>query len=251
MEDDLKSLLQSVASGEISPDDAAQRIGQRTQDSVAIPQEPLRRIIIKAGAVRLNIHGDPGVAQAVAQGPHTMRREGDALLIDTNTTAGDYSVEPPRSAFVAWVGQVVNRVGATVNVRVNPDLPIQVLLVGGPLELRGIRAGASVGVEAGSVQISGCGPLLLDVASGSGTVDWTFTGKSRVRADMGSVGVTVRPDSDVVVVADASLGQALVKTHQGNLKAPQDGSTPPVTIGDGSGSLQVSARMGSARVTLA
>jgi hypothetical protein len=80
MEDDLKSLLQSVASGEISPDDAAQRIGQRTQDSVAIPQEPLRRIIIKAGAVRLNIHGDPGVAQAVAQGPHTMRREGDAPL---------------------------------------------------------------------------------------------------------------------------------------------------------------------------
>ncbi len=252
MTDELRSLLEDVASGKLSADEASSKIHQMQPGSeISQMDEPVRRIVIKAGAVRLTVVADPSVAQAVADGPHTMRREGDALLINTNTTQGDFAVEPPRSAFMTWVGQMVNRVGASVEVRVNPDLPIQVLLVGGALELTGVRAGASVGVEAGSAQLMGSGPLLFDVASGSGKVDWTFTGQSRVRADMGSVNVTVRPDSDVVVTADTSLGQALVKSHTGNLKAPQDGPTPAVTVGSGAGSLTVSSRMGSAQVTVA
>lgn len=222
-------------------------------DGDAVPgrsEQPVSRIVVKAGAVRLNIVGDPTVAQAVAEGPHTMRHEGDALFITTDTTQGDFAVEPPRSAFMTWVGQMVNRVGATLDIRANPSLPIQVLLVGGSLDLEGVHAGASVGVEAGSAHLSGSGPLLFDVASGGGKVDWTFTGQSRVRADMGSVAVTVRPDSDVVVVADTSLGQAVVRTHQGNLKAAQDSTTPAVTVGQGTGALMVSSRMGSAQVTL-
>ncbi len=253
MDEKLRSLLEDVASGKVPAEQAAEQIEKLQGDgaAVAVGEEPVARIVIKAGAVRLNIHGDPNVSEAVAHGPHTMRREGDALLIDTNTTAGDYAVEPPRSAFMTWVGQMVNRVGATLDIRVNPDLPIQVLLVGGPLEMSGTRAGASVGVEAGSAQLSGEGPLLFDVASGSGRVDWTFRGQSRVRADMGSVSVTVRPDSDVVVTADTSLGQAIVKSHHGILKAPQDATTVPVTVGAGTGALTVSSRMGSAQVTMA
>ena len=68
---------------------------------------------------------------------------------------------------------------------------------------------------------------------------------------MGSVSVTVRPDSDVVVTADTSLGQATVKSHHGILKAPQDATTVPVTVGAGTGALSVSSRMGSAQVTMA
>lgn len=251
MSDEIRALLEEVAAGKLSAEDASEQIERLRGQSLVISDEPVRRIVIKAGAVRLSIHGDPSVSEAVASGPHTMKRDGDALLIDTNTTQGDYAVEPPRSAFMTWVGQMVNRVGASLEVRVNPDLPIQVLLVGGPLEMVGVRAGASVGVEAGSAQVVGEGPLLLDVASGSGKVDWTFRGQSRVHADMGSVSVTVRPESDVVVTADTSLGQAVVKTHEGILKAPQDGTTPGVTVGAGAGALLVSARMGSAQVTLA
>lgn len=252
MTDELRALLEDVASGKVSAEEASSKIHQMQPESeVALMDEPVRRIVVRAGAVRLSVIGDPNVAQAVVDGPHTMRRDGEALLINTNTTQGDFAVEPPRSAFMTWVGQMVNRVGATVEIRVNPDLPIQVLLVGGALDVSGMRAGASVGVEAGSAQLTGSGPLLLDVASGSGKVDWTFTGQSRVRADMGSVNVTVRPDSDVVVTADTSLGQALVKSHTGNLKAPQDGATPGVTVGAGTGALTVSSRMGSAQVTVA
>ena len=125
------------------------------------------------------------------------------------------------------------------------------LLVGGALDLQGVTAGASVGVEAGSAQLSGAGPLLLDVASGSGKVDWVFTGQSKIRADMGSVSVTVRPESNVMVTADTSLGQAIIKSHTGNVKAPQDGTTPAVAVGAGAGALTVSSRMGSAQVTIA
>ncbi|MEZ5186382.1 MAG: hypothetical protein R2720_11600 [Candidatus Nanopelagicales bacterium] len=253
MSDELRAVLEDVAAGKVTAEEASVRIQALNQEPAAgdVVVEPVRRIVVKAGAVRLRITGDPSVAEAVADGPHTMKRDGDALLIDTNTTAGDYAVEPPRSAFMTWVGQMVNRVGATLDLRVNPNLPIQVLLVGGPLEMSGMLAGASVGVEAGAAQISGRGPLLFDVASGSGKVDWTFTGQSRVRADMGSVTVTVRPDSDVVVTADTSLGQALVKSHTGNLKASQDGSTPSTTVGNGTGTLTVSSRMGAAQVTIA
>ncbi len=254
MTDELRNLLEDVAAGRVSPDEASTRIHDLQPEAgaeAAAVDEPVRRIVVKGGAIRLTIIGDPGVAEAVADGPHTMRREGDALLINTNTTQGDYAVEPPRSAFMTWVGQMVNRVGASLEVRVNPDLPLQVLLVGGALDLSGVRAGASVGVEAGSGQLSGSGPLLFDVASGSGKVDWSFTGQSRVRADMGSVSVTVRPDSDVTVSADSSLGQAMVKTHTGNLKAAADASTPPVAVGAGTGNLTVSARMGAAQVTIA
>lgn len=254
MSEELRALLEDVATGKLTPDEASRRLSELSEPTGAHmveTEQPVTRIQVKAGAVRLTIMGDPNVAEAVADGPHTMRREGEALLIDTNTTQGDYTVEPPRSAFMTWVGQMVNRVGATVQVRVNPDLPIQVLLVGGSLELAGVRAGASVGVEAGSAQLSGYGPLLFDVASGSGRVDWVFTGESKVRADMGSVAVTVRPESDTMVTADTSLGQAIVKSHTGNLKAPQDGATPAVAVGDGQGHLTVSSRMGSAQVVIA
>lgn len=256
MSDEMRVVLEDVASGRISPEEASRRIAAMSQppaSEVVAADEPVKRIQVKAGAVRLTIVGDPAVAEAVADGPHTMRREGDLLLIDTNTTSGegDFSVEPPRSAFMTWLGQMVNRVGASVQVRVNPTLPIQVLLVGGALDLQGVGAGASVGVEAGSAQLSGSGPLLLDVASGSGRVDWAFTGQSKVRADMGSVNVTVRPESNVTVTADTSLGQAIVKTHTGNLKAPQDGATPAVAVGSGEGHLTVSSRMGSAQVVIA
>ena len=252
MSDELRTLLEDVAAGRVSAEDASSAIRGLTGPGDLVPStEEVRRIAIKAGAVRLTIIGDDGVAQAVAEGPHTMRQEGDALLIDTNTTEGEFTAEPPRSAFITWVGQMINRVGASVTIRVNPELPLQVLLVGGVLDLSGVRAGASIGVEAGSGQVSGSGPLLFDVASGSGRVDWAFSGQSRVRADMGSVNVTVRPDSDVVLTADSSLGQAVVRTHQGNETAPQGASTTPVTVGQGSGRLTVSARMGAAQVTIA
>lgn len=252
MSTELSAILQEVAAGNLSPDEATARINALTPaPSQELVPDPAQRLLIKGGGVRLIVLGDPSVKEAVADGPHRMSRDGDTLVISTDTTDGDYSTEAPRSAFLNWLNQVMERVGATVTVRVNPALPLQLLLVGGALELSGINAAASVGVEAGSAKLtSGTGPLKLEVMSGSAKVDWTFSGDSTVRADMGSASVLVRPESDVSITAEASLGQALVKAHDGIRKAPQDMPTTPVAVGAGTGTLHASTRMGSVQVTI-
>ena len=263
----LSQILHSVAEGTLSPEDATAAISalepsalERSApaphgaptDVAESPAEPVRRLIVKAGALRLVVIGDPTVALAVADGQHRAERDGDALVLNSNLSEPGYSTEPPRSAFVSWLSQVMDHVRATLTVRVNPDLPLQILMVGGTLDLTGVKAGASIGVEAGSARISdGEGPLHLEVTSGSARVDWTFTGASTVRADMGSAAVLVREGSDVIVTTEASLGQALVKAHDGISKPQGDQPSPPVSVGAGSGTLHAATRMGSVQVTIA
>lgn len=257
MSNDLSAILQAVADGTLSPEEATARIEARPAPSAddatpAAPIEPVRRLVIRGGALRLIVVGDPEVAEAVADGPHRTERDGDALVISSNVTEGGYSTEPPRSAFMSWLSQVMDRVGATLTIRVNPELPLQVLMVGGSLDITGIRAAVSVGVEAGSARLAeGAGPVNLEVTSGSARVDWTFTGESAVRADMGSAFVLVRADSDVAVTAEATLGQGLVKAHDGIRTSKSDQSTSPVIVGAGAGTLHAVARMGSVQVTIA
>lgn len=251
----MTEILQAVADGAMTPEEASAAIEElRRQGAQVIPTDatPVQRIIIKGGAARLVVIGDPNVREAVAEGPHKMVREGDALLVTTNMAEGEFSTEAPRSALMNWLSGVVDRVGATLTVRVNPYLPLQVLVVGGALDLTGVRAGAAIGVEAGAAKVeASSGPLTLDVISGSARVDWTFTGESRVNVDMGSANVTVRPDSDVTIVGEATLGQAVVKAHDGIRKAAGDMATEPVVVGAGTGSLRAVTRMGSVQVTLA
>jgi hypothetical protein len=251
--DTTQDILHAVAEGTLDPETAGQRLAalRASTEPAAASAEPITQIAIKAGAARLVVMGDPDVAEAVAEGPHRMERQDGTLLITTNAGEGDYSTTPPRSALLQWLTTVVDRAGQTLTVRVNPALPIRVLVVGGSLDLHGVSAGASVGVEAGAARLSeGSGPLQLDVVSGSARVDWVFSGTSSVRADMGSAQVTARPGSDARITAEASLGQASVRTDQGMLKAAGDAATPEVVAGSGTGTLHAAARMGSVQVTV-
>lgn len=180
-----------------------------------------------------------------------MQRQGDTLVVSTNIGEGGFSTTPPRSVLLNWLTSVVDRAGQTLTVRVNPAIPVRVLIVGGSLDLTGVTAGAFVGVEAGAARIEGgSGPLQLDVVSGSARVDWTFSGVSEVRADMGSAQIRVRPESDVRITAEAVLGQATVLTDEAMHKSAGDGATAEVVCGAGTGTLHVAARMGSVQVTL-
>ena len=58
----------------MSADQAAEQIEMLDSAAVVVGEEPVARILIKAGAVRLNIHGDPNVSEAVAHGPHDAPR---------------------------------------------------------------------------------------------------------------------------------------------------------------------------------
>jgi hypothetical protein len=276
MSDELRDLLHRVAAGELSPEEAQARLeavqSEADPDQPAEPAEPstdpapvppppptpVHRISIRASAVRLVVVADPTVDTAVAEGPHRVSHDGDVLTVHSDLGAGEYQAEPPRSAFTTWLASV-NKAGSTLRVRVNPELPLDVLNVAGSLELSGVRAPASVGVEAGSARLhDGAGPLTLSVASGSADVDWQFHGQSSVSTDLGSARVAVQPGSDISIHAEATLGLATIRMADGTtIKAssgPGRGSAtpdqPPVVVGAGAGRLEVTSRLGSLVVTV-
>ncbi len=229
--DSVPDILQAVAAGTLDPQTASGMIARMRQGgedagSGSAPPPPVSEVLVKAGAVRLVIIGDPAVDQAVAEGPHRMERRDGTLVIRTNTAEGDFATTPPRSALMNWLTSVMDRASQTLTVRVNPALPLRVLIVGGSLDLSGATAGTSVGVEAGAARLEGGeGPLQVDVVSGSAKVDWTFSGDSTVRADMGSAQIRVRPGSDVRITAEATLGQATVRTDHGIVQSVGDAPT--------------------------
>ncbi len=147
MSDELRDLLNRVASGEISPEEAeilmqarASKIGApTTETTVEQPApEPVRRISVRGSAVRLVIVADPTVDTAIAEGPHRVSHVGDRLTVHSDLRVGEYEAEAPKSTFATWLSNV-NRAGSTLRVRVNPDLPLDVLNVAGSLELSGMR----------------------------------------------------------------------------------------------------------------
>lgn len=267
MSEELRDLLNRVASGEISPEEAQARLQsetaragapdpaahERAEPADAIPPppaEPVRRISVRASAVRLVVRADPSVDTAVADGPHRVDHVGDTLTIHSDLSAGEYQAEVPKSVFATWLGSV-NRAGSTLQVRVNPELPLDVLNVAGSLELSGLRAPASVGVEAGSARLhDGSGPLKLSVASGSADVDWQFHGDCAVSTDLGSARVAVQPGSDVAIQAEATLGIATIRMADGRTIKATSAGNPPVLVGAGSGRLSVTARLGSLVVSV-
>lgn len=257
MSDELKDLLNKVAAGEISPEEAQARLAgtgapATHPEATAHPDtEPVRRIALRGSAVRLIVVADPTVDTAVADGPHRVSHAGDTLTIHSDLSAGQYETEAPRSAFATWLG-TVNKAGSTLSVRVNPGLPLEVLNVAGSLELSGMRAPTSIGVEAGSARVhDGAGSLVLSVASGSADVDWQFHGECAVSTDLGSARVHVQPGSDVSITAEATLGMATIRMADGTtIKASPTGN-PPVVVGAGSGRLAVTSRLGSLVVSVA
>lgn len=258
MSDELKDLLTKVASGEISPEEAQERLAAATQPSPAADDatpppdaEPVRRITIRGSAVRLIVVADPTIDTAVADGPHRVSHVGDTLTIHSDLSAGQYETEAPRSAFATWLGSV-NKAGSTLHVRVNPGLPLEVLNVAGSLELSGMRAPTSIGVEAGSAKVhDGAGSLALSVASGSAEVDWQFHGDCAVSTDLGSARVHVQPGSDVAITAEATLGMSTIRMADGTTIKASPAGNPPVLVGAGSGRLTVTSRLGSLVVSIA
>lgn len=261
MNDDLRDLLNRVASGEISPEEAEStlnRAGTAAKADAtaheAIPEqpapEPVRRISVRGSAVRLVVVGDPSVDTAIAEGPHRVSHVGDRLTVHSDLRVGEYEAEAPKSTFATWLS-TANRAGSTLRVRVNPDLPLDVLNVAGSLELSGMRSATSVGVEAGSARLhDGAGQLTLSVASGSADVEWQFQGECSVSTDLGSARLTLLPGSDVSVKAEATLGLATIRLADGTtIKATPEGH-PPVVAGTGAGTLAATTRLGSLVVSV-
>ncbi len=246
--DETRRILDEVAAGSLTPEEAQRLLSGEAPGDTADAGPAVARIAVRGSAVKLTIVADPEVESAEATGPHRIERSGDQLMILSDLYDDRGATEAPRSSFMKWV-DASSRAGSTLAVRVNPFLPLDVLTVAGSLELSGVRAPVSVGVEAGSAKLGpGSGPLQLSVSSGAAEVDWLFVGESTIRAELGSAKVAVLPGSDVSITVDSSAGSAsIIGPVTG---APATGNATSATVGAGTGQLTANARMGSVVVRI-
>jgi hypothetical protein len=294
MDEERRRVLERVASGELSPAEGAALLEQMeagggttgngtpprddprdwTADWAEPGPEPASgtyaptATLGRASRIRVlstinvaDIIGDPSVSEAVAEGPHVARREGDALIIE----AEDHGWWTPGFYF-DWRGGDWGGRGRwrhqpgpvrrhhrgprgwqdmnPLRVRVNPDLPLEVEAQAGKLRIRGVHGPIRANGQAGSTEIDDFrGPLDLSVQAGSvrarGRLDH---GASQIRCQAGGVRIDLERGSSVRVSAHATLGKVVFDHEDAR-------SGVPWVIGNGEATLDIDATMGSVRVT--
>lgn len=263
MATELRTILDQVAAGEISPEEGRLLLARLDAEGLAgdgpaghaggDESTAVRRVAVRVTGVRLTVVADPTVDTAIAEGDHRIERTGDLLVVHSDLSRGEYSTETLPSTLRSWINAGLSA-GRRLLVRVNPHLPLEVRVTAGSLSLSGMRAPVTATVDAGSASfVDGRGPLSVAVTTGSADVAWEFTGRSMIGVELGSVSVKVLPGSDAVVTAEGASGTAQVRlkgavgTKRGTATG---GSITPVTVGAGTGILTVAARLGSADVVV-
>jgi hypothetical protein len=243
MEDRRREILRQVAVGELSPDEAATMLDEpegrgQMVATTTIPGQRATRLRVVRTAGWTEIVGDPGVQEAVAEGPHVARREGDTLIIEGE----EDTAELPGFRF-SWRRGYHLHFGDVrpLRIRMNPDLPLEVEAQAGSLRVRDVKGPIRADVQAGQTRIEGfAAPLQLNARAGSvrasGRLD---EGSSHVTCEAGSVKLQLEPSSSVRVTARTTLGSISVAGRE-------DRGT--WVIGDGRGTLDVETTMGSVRV---
>ncbi len=235
---DRREILNRVAAGTMSPEEAAAQldsINHGEDDQQAIHGV---RIVKRLGTVE--IIGDPAVRDAVAEGRHRARIDGDLMIIEGET--GD---EPGSFITRTWLGFPEHMSGDRLVVKVNPSLAIDLHVQAGSARVRGVDGPIRADVQAGSATIDGfSNPLNLTVQGGSIHATGRLAdGESRIACDAGSVNLHLERGSSVRVNARAHLGKVTLPGEAG-ARGAQD-----VTIGDGAASLVVETTMGSVNLT--
>src|SRR6266511_3075368 len=82
-----RAILQEVAEGRLSPEEAAAATGERPRDHTTPPpagtDTGIKRVRVVGNFRSARIVADPTVREAIAEGPHIARREGDLLIVES------------------------------------------------------------------------------------------------------------------------------------------------------------------------
>jgi len=232
---DRREILSRVAAGTITPEEAASQLDSiKTADQS--PDARIRKVQVVRRLGTLEIIGDASVRDAVAEGPHQARIDGDVMVFEAETT-------DDCGGFFFGLGRNVGK--EKLLIRVNPSLALDVQLQAGNCRVRGVQGPIRADVQAGSAVIEGIrGELNLSVQAGSvrasGRLD---DGDSRIGCDAGSVSLQLEPGSSVRIKARASMGKVDLPG------AAAINGVQELTIGDGAGSLLIDTNMGSVKVT--
>ncbi|GAA2111027.1 hypothetical protein GCM10009841_33500 [Microlunatus panaciterrae] len=222
----------------VEPDGPAQRhAGPQSSGGV-------ERISVRAVGRRVRIIGEPSVATVSADGPHVLRRNGAVLEISSDgelgaSIDGFTLLKAPRNLDdIRALG-----LGKELFLRVNPNIVIDVEVTAGSLNTERVPFLGKVRVTAG-------GAKLLDVEqisdalvqAGQATIKASIkTGRSRVRAESGSLSIQLADDSNVTVRGEAQLGKV-------SWSGGHSGAGDEVVMGNGSARLDVEVVMGHALV---
>jgi len=89
-----REILEQVASGDLSPEEADQLLRSLSEEPAPAGEEPgspqqIRTVKVTAGFGALVIAGDPNVVSAEIDGRHTASVEGDVLVIRGDPTTDE------------------------------------------------------------------------------------------------------------------------------------------------------------------
>lgn len=250
MSDTLREILERVARGEVTPEQAASELERLSEPPAAepAPSEPVARVRLVGAFRTATITGDPSVREAVVDGPHVVSRDGETMVIRGDPVADDGGgftfSRSDRPRVVLGLGSRPTPLA----VRMNPDLPLDVQLAAGTLAIQDVKGPIKADVSAGACKIDGTeGPLDISVAAGSLQASARLaSGASRIRCEAGLVKVQLAKGSSVKIVARAGLGK--ISLPGASRSFSLGGPPAEAVVGAGDASLDIETSMGVVQV---
>jgi len=202
------------------------------------------RISVRAVGRRVRIIGESSVATLSADGPHVLRRNGSVLEVSSDgemgSTLDGFSIlRAPRNLDdIRSLG-----LGKELFLRVNPAITVDVEVTAGSLNTERVP-------HLGKVRVTAGGAKLLDVEeindalvqAGQATIKGSIkTGRSRIRAESGSLTIHLGDESNVTIRGESQLGRV-------SWSGGHSGAGDEVVMGHGSARLDVEVVMGHAQV---
>jgi hypothetical protein len=260
MADVRRTILEDVAEGRLTPEEAMERLeGLRSTPAAEPAPQPINRVRITGVVGTLAVIGEPGVAEASAIGAHRSRHEGDTLVIEAGgEQAGGWWEQRTRvGPGMGWGGLAeginrnLGRWKTPLEVRINPDLPLEIDLTAGSVSVRDHRAPVKLDVNAGTVRLDRVtGPMEVQVGSGSVVAKARVSeGASRIRCELGNVTVHLEPGSNVQVTGRAHLGKLSLPGRERGFGAGLVEDT--AVVGTGEATLDVETSAGAIAVSYA
>ncbi len=250
-----RKILEEVAAGRLDPGEAADLLADLDAPATSSEPDPpsgeqvvptdesprrAQTIRVDANFRAVEIVGDADVREAVADGSHRLRWEGDTLVIDGALEFSDDDFDDDddeRSDFGEWFRTRGPRVRRThlvgrglayqprpLRIRMNPDVRLEARVEAGPLKILRVHGPIKARVAAGPLVIEDfASPIDLRVAAGKvdakGRID---RGESTIDCDAGAVRLHLTRGSHARINASATLGKVDFEGRSGKTSRGRD-----------------------------
>lgn len=216
----------------------------RTEPSGPTGNKGVERLVLRSVGRRVRLVGDPKVATISVDGPHTLRRQGVTLEINTEGELGlnldGFSVlRPPRNVDdLRALG-----FGRELVIRVNPAIPVDAEVTGSRLTTVDVPYLGKIRVSAGAASLSGVVEITdaLMQAGGASLSGPLSSGRSRVRVESGNLSVRLTEGANVTIRSTVQLGRV-------SWPGEPHGNLDEFVVGNGSAQLEINVVMGRAVV---